>query len=266
MGARFCASHRVSPANLTLILTPSTRDLKSQSLHKMSTTKRSFKRPFQPSISFNFGHRTCDRGPPPCAAQTSTPLPATVQSSLLNVGMRVRKSVPEGYQTQQKLPFTPERDTVNLSSDFTTLVPYCGIFKIGCHETKPPPCEEDLPPLKFDSDDWGFLSSQESSASSDSLQPTVTVPVVSNHKRRREDDDDDLEFESQPDSPRSYPPFSHTRMPNLDRLRPIALPKTRKKPIPEPSELTMIDVGDFREAEFFRPEEWGSDWDCADET
>lgn len=237
----------------------------------MSTTKRSFKRPFQPSISFNFGHRTCDSGPPP-RAQKATPscalpaLPATVQSSLLNVGMRVRKSVPEGYQTQEKLPFTPERDSVNLSSGFTTLVPYCGIFKIGCHDIKPPPFEEDLPPLKFDSDDWGFLSSQESSASSDSLQPTVTVPVVSSHKRRREDDDDDDDIESQPDSPRSYPPFSHTRMPNLDRLRPIALPKTRKKPVPDPSELTMIDVGDFGEAEFFRPDEWGSGWDHADET
>lgn len=167
---------------------------------------------------------------------------------------------------QRKLPSTPECSSVNLSSGLT---PYCGIFKIGCHDTNPPPFEENLPPLEFDSDDWGFPSSQESIASSDSLQPTVTVPAVSSHKRRREDDDDDLDIGSQPDSPRSYPPFSHTRMPNLDRLRPIALPKTRKKPILEPFELTeseMIDAKDFGEADFFRPDEWGSDWGHVDET
>ena len=237
----------------------------------MSTTKRSFKRPFQPSISSYFGYPTCDGGPPP-RAQTSTPssaLPATVQSSLLNVGMRVRKSVAEGYQTQRKVPFTPERNNVILSRGFTALVPYCGIFKIGCHDMKPTPFEENLPSLQFDSDDWGFLSSQESSASSDSLRPTVTVPLVSSHKRRREDEDDELDNGSQPGSPQFYPPFSHTRMPNLDRLRPIALPKTRKKPVLEPFELKeseMIDVGDFDEAEFFRPDEWGSDESHAGET
>lgn len=236
----------------------------------MSTTKRSFKRPFQPSSSFTFGHRTCDT-----RAQTPTPsctLPAphaTVQTSLLKVGMRVRKSVPDGYQTQRKFSSTLERNSVNLSSGFTTLVPYCGLFKIGCHDKKPPPSEKNLPPLEFDSDDWGFPSSQESIASSDSLQPLITVPVASSHKRCREDDDDDLDIESQPDSPRSYPPFSHTRMPNLDRLRPIALPKTRKKPIVEPFELTeseMIDARDFGEADFFRPDEWGPNWGHVDET
>ena len=46
------------------------------------------------------------------------------------------------------------------------------------------------------------------------------------------------------------------------------MPKTRKKPIVEPFELTeseMIDVKDFGEAVFFRPDEWGSDWGHADE-
>lgn len=242
--------------------------------------KRSFKRPFQPSISSYFGHPTNDSGPTP-AAQMSTPnyaLTTAIQSSLLNVGMRVRKSVPEGYQTHTKLScrlssaynhLTPERNIVTPSRGSTGMVPYCGILKIEDQNTQLAPSEEDLPPLQFDSDDWGFLSSQKPKASSDSLQPMVTMPMVSSHKRRREDEDDELDAESQTVSPRSYPPFSHTRMPNLDQLRPIALLKTRKKLGLEPFELKeseMIDMGDFGEAEFFRPDEWGKEWGHADET
>lgn len=255
-----------------------------QSLRKtdtMATTKRSFKRPFQPSINSHFGHPTPNRPSAP-GAETSTPssiLPNTIQSSLLNVGMRIRKSVLEGYQTQRissySLPttynnITPERNSVTPSRGFTGLVPYCGILKIGGHDTQPsPPSEEDLPPLQFDCNDWGLLSSQESKASSDSLQPVLTIPMVSSHKRRHEDEDDELDVELRPVSPRSYPPFSHTRMPNLDQLRPIALPKTRKKPVLEPLELReseMIDVVDFEEADFLRPGEWGKGWNHADET
>ena len=246
----------------------------------MSTTKRSFKRPFQPSISSCFGHSASDSGPTP-GAQTSIPRPAiptSIQSSLLNVGMRVRKSVPEGYQTHRKLScglpsnynhLTLQRNSVTASRGFTGLVPYCGILKIGGHNTQLAPSEESLLPLQFDSDDWGFSSSQELKASSESFQPVITTSVVSSHKRRREDEDDELDVESQPISPQSYPPFSHTRMPNLHQLRPIALPNTRKNSGLEPfewKESEMIDMGNFREAEFFRPDEWGKDWGHADET
>ncbi len=172
--------------------------------------------------------------------------------------MRVRKSVSEGYLTQRKsscglprayddlTPAPPERNGFTLSRGFT-----------GHHNPQGPPSEDDLPPLQFDIDDWEFQSSQESEASSDPTQPMATVPVASSHKRRCEDDE--LVVESEPASPRSYPPFSHTRMPNLDKLRPIAVPKTRKKPLVRPFELKeseMIDVGDFGEADFFRPDEW----------
>jgi len=90
------------------------------------------------------------------------------------------------------------------------------------------------------------------------------------NKRRREDPEDgyfpdpaipDDQLDFQPVSPRSYP-ISHTRMPNLDSLRPIAMPKTRRKQhatvlhtrqIPS---YEMGDVDDFEEAEFFRPDDW----------
>ena len=192
--------------------------------------------------------------------------------------MRVRKSVPEGYRTQRKssygLPNTcnylpPERNGGPPSRRFSGLVPYCGILNIGSHNMHPVPSEEDLPALHFDNDDWGVLSSQESNASSDSLRDVVTVPEMTGLKRRRADDEDELDVELQPLSPRSFPPFSHTRMPNLDQLRPIAVPKTRRKPAFEPYELKeheMIDVGDFGDADFFRPDEWEKDWGHADET
>lgn len=254
-----------------------------QSLRKidtMPTKKRSFKRPFQPSISSYFGNHTHDSDMLPVAqmSTSSSTLPTIIQSSLLNVGMRVRKSIPQGYQTQRKLTCGlpdayrhpgPEHNSVTPSRGFTGLVPYCGILNTGGHSIQPAPSEEDLPPLQFDSGDWAFLSSQKSEASCEYLVPVVTVPVVSSHKRRREDEDDELDVESQPVSPRSYPPFSHTRMPNLDQLRPIALPKTRKKAVLEALELKeseMIDVEDFGEADFFRPDEFGKDWGHADKT
>lgn len=230
----------------------------------MSTTERSFKRPYQSSIGSYLGQSTRDSGST-AGTQMLAPrstLPTAIQSSLLNVGMRVRKSVPEGYRTQPKLSCgltdalnnpTSEHDSVTPPRGFTGLVPYCGILRTGGHNIQPAPAEEDLPPLLFDCDDCGFMPSQESTASSDSLRPTVTLPVVTSHKHLREDEDDELDAKSQSISPRSYPPFSHTRMPNLDRLRPIALPRTRKKqkPVYEWSELKeseMIDVGDFEEA------------------
>ena len=240
------------------------------------SAKRSFKRPFQPSISSYFGHvRDTDCHPATTQTPTLSPiLPATIQSSLLNVGMRVRKSVPDGYKTKQKMfcdlskPFgtsiSKSDPTRSASTSFNGLLPYCGILKVGGHESQQPvPEEADLPPLQSDHDDWGFPSSQESNVSiisDSSLIAPACVPIatISSNKRRREDaDEEDLDLESQPVSPRSRP-ISHTRMPNLNDIRPIALPKSRRKAsqAEEIKESEMVDVWDFGEAEFLRPAEW----------
>ena len=240
------------------------------------SAKRSFKRPFQPSISSYFG-RINDADCHPATAPTSTlspVLPATIQSSLLNVGMRVRKSVPEGYKTKQKMfcdlskPFgassSKSSRTRSASTSFNGLLPYCGILKVGGHESQVPvPEETGLPPLQSNSDDWSFPSSQESNTSTISntslIAPShVSIATTSSNKRRREDaDEEDLDLESQPVSPRSRP-ISHTRMPNLNDIRAIALPKSRSKvsQAEEIEESEMVDVGDFGEAVFLRPDVW----------
>ncbi|KAI2468107.1 ribonucleotide reductase inhibitor-domain-containing protein [Annulohypoxylon bovei var. microspora] len=82
----------------------------------------------------------------------SPPLPATVQANLLSVGMRVRKSVPEGYKTGGYSAFAlfdenanPQthgtmgegRSRANAISTPRELLPFCGIHKVGGLDTQP---------------------------------------------------------------------------------------------------------------------------------
>ncbi|KAL1963646.1 hypothetical protein VTN77DRAFT_7967 [Rasamsonia byssochlamydoides] len=87
---------------------------------------------------------------------TPTPvLPAKVQASLLTVGMRIRKSVPEGYKTEQKKlteytvsnavnSETPGAVYTQTRTCYAELEPFCGIHKIGnfAVQTFPRPAEE----------------------------------------------------------------------------------------------------------------------------
>ncbi|KAI1150953.1 ribonucleotide reductase inhibitor-domain-containing protein [Nemania diffusa] len=84
----------------------------------------------------------------------STPdLPASVQSNLLSVGMRIRKSVPEGYKTGDYNAFAlwdesdansaidimgeGQRSRANAFSSPRELLPFCGIHKVGGLDTQP---------------------------------------------------------------------------------------------------------------------------------
>jgi hypothetical protein len=97
----------------------------------------------------------------PSSATTSTTyhsshlpnLPATVQANLLSVGMRVRKSVPEGYKTGDYNAFAlwdessdavpnleimgeGQRSRANAFSSPRELLPFCGIHKVGGLDTQ----------------------------------------------------------------------------------------------------------------------------------
>ncbi|KAI3326902.1 hypothetical protein HD806DRAFT_485356 [Xylariaceae sp. AK1471] len=84
----------------------------------------------------------------------STPnLPASVQANLLSVGMRIRKSVPEGYKTGNYSAFAlwdendacpatavtmgeGQRSRANAFSSPRELLPFCGIHKVGGLDTQ----------------------------------------------------------------------------------------------------------------------------------
>ncbi|ROT35430.1 hypothetical protein SODALDRAFT_328771 [Sodiomyces alkalinus F11] len=93
----------------------------------------------------------------PVAASSQPILPANVQTNLLNVGMRVRKSVPEGYKTgtyssfklwsdvdnthvpvsSSAEPPTTSRSATLAASSQRELLPFCGIHKVGGLATQP---------------------------------------------------------------------------------------------------------------------------------
>lgn len=83
-----------------------------------------------------------------CSHHSRQPLlPANVQANLLSVGMRIRKSVPEGYKTNGPSAFKlwtdntplPARATHNapLRATARELLPFCGINKVGGLDTQP---------------------------------------------------------------------------------------------------------------------------------
>ena len=94
------------------------------------------KRPFQPPIDSIFARRSPAPPPPhPRAPPSSTPaLPASIQASLLAVGMRVRKAVPEGYKTR---PRSPPADATAPSTAAAAprrraeLAPFCALLRVG---------------------------------------------------------------------------------------------------------------------------------------
>ncbi|KAI1109443.1 ribonucleotide reductase inhibitor-domain-containing protein [Nemania sp. NC0429] len=81
-------------------------------------------------------------------------IPASVQANLLSVGMRIRKSVPEGYKTGDYNAFAlwdesdaisantgtmgeGQRSRANAFSSPRELLPFCGIHKVGGLDTQP---------------------------------------------------------------------------------------------------------------------------------
>ena len=221
----------------------------------MTDPARHSKRPFQPSISSFFGRRDVECSQVswsrPALPPAAPPLPASVQSSLLQVGMRVRKAVPEGYKnepvnrlgTRSTFPYARDAFTSSnraiggLSSHAPAaeLTPYCGLHKVGGHSV-PASSERPAPffsPSLFN--DGAFGSSQESTdstVSADSMPAQWTIPCGSSHKRRFEDEDlpheplifEDMDEEADGavrDTIEGLPPVS------IGQLRPLAMPRTR---------------------------------------
>ncbi|KAK1763620.1 putative ribonucleotide reductase [Phialemonium atrogriseum] len=152
--------------------------------------------------------------PAAAAAVISPELPAHVQSNLLNVGMRVRKSVPEGYKTGSSYSAfalwadadadagssppstaptpTPTPAAGSALSSRRELLPFCGIHKVGGLAAQPAwslspsaTATEDhliLLPVPALDDVPSLTSSQESAASTDDdhhpVIPTISVTAA----------------------------------------------------------------------------------------
>ncbi|KAF4983158.1 hypothetical protein FZEAL_1381 [Fusarium zealandicum] len=115
--------------------------------------------PSQRQITSFFNARSCtdpvdattNRAPQPA-------LPSAVQSNLLSVGMRVRKSVPEGYKTVGPSAFKIWTDNAPVATSITDsapakglsreLLPFCGINKVGGLDSQPEfEGDDDVPDL-----------------------------------------------------------------------------------------------------------------------
>jgi hypothetical protein len=117
--------------------------------------------PSQRQITSFFSARTPAES---MAAEAEKPLqpvlPSTVQANLLSVGMRVRKSVPEGYKTVGTSAFklwtdnappvntTKTTARVPIKGASRELLPFCGINRVGGLDTQPDfEREDDVPDI-----------------------------------------------------------------------------------------------------------------------
>ena len=255
------------------------------------TSTHVHKRPFQPSIPSSFSFSSSQSQSP------STPLlPPSIQSSLLNLGMRIRKSVPEGYKTvpkhnptaSQTLPHTPLRQ-YNKSQE---LSPFCGLHKIGNLYSQPPATptsvsqeeeeqkdfELDLPQLLFNEEDgydFSPASSQESTPekerNSTMLDSLTSTPLGWQSKKRIWDEnegeeegrEDDVGLIALMEQDHQIPSLVTTSPSySTHHLRTLAQPKTRRKLFCSGTLDPKLQLGgtgeDFAEATFFNVEEWRS--------
>lgn len=193
------------------------------------------------------------------------PVPANVQSNLINVGMRVRKSVPEGYKTgnysafalfsenNTSAPAAPSEKTqlkTRPRAGARELTPFCGILKVGglaqqqwgiynpggSYQSHTNVYEEEMD----ETDEVPFLSSQGSTISTAS----VNTPTRENKRRFFEEDEDEGEDERKDYSSREF------------GERKLAAPKRKKwasKVAARAGQENVTVVGqdvDFEDAEF----------------
>lgn len=204
------------------------------------------RRRFQPPITSFFTSESFPSDPTSSSRQaqqyqgslSSPPLPDEVQSSLLTVGMRIRKSVPEGYKTHQPIYSSPSDHRSRcitgslvkypgstLKSEpssttygaYTELTPLCGLHKIGGMAVQPMPS---APVNAYGYGPWGGSAEQAEESDPWSLPSTQesidsNLPAVPSNKRSYEcegdEGDDGYGFLSQQ---QLCFPFGHLSMPH----------------------------------------------------
>jgi Ribonucleotide reductase inhibitor len=229
-------------------------------------SERQAKRPYQSNITSYFPSIQPASSTPsqPAPARCTPPLPAAIQSSLLNVGMRIRKSVPEGYKTGHycgsgtvaggsSLPYATAGKIASQSSNdrhLTELAPYCGIMKVGDYALqrddydKRPGCEID-DALCYDQFDFPDGSQGSTIISTPSADAMPASPQTVNPQKRPLGNESEYEIGEMPLSPFIFtdltpppppPPASLPDYPvsgistrSINLSRPFARPRGRRK-------------------------------------
>lgn len=239
--------------------------------------ERAPKRQFQPSIS-NYFHPLQRSDGPSLSQSPAAVIAASVQASLLNVGMRVRKAVPEGYKrtpASSKLKYEERslsRSVPPLTQTRTAeLAPFCGIHKIGgyaCQELQntnngAQGMEEDI----------GYpLSSQESWDSSISTGSIPALPIQDTlvYRKHAREAEGDMEQEIQDAIISAQMYSSGFSRDTIVSTRRIAQPFSRKQcaGLLETTRDTFATIvnSDFEDAQFLQVEppvadvEMDDDW------
>lgn len=219
--------------------------------------QKSKRRRFQVPITRYFNASEIPSSIVPDESTLSPPLPQHVQSNLLTVGMRIRKSVPEGYKTMlvKQSMITPhvsasssDATPFSDSTSYNELSPYCGLHKIGGMAVQPLPqhisntsaagfssaqSSITLSAAEQEEDPFSFPSSQESTISTaSSIQPH-------SGRNKRVFDDEVDEDEQQTHNPYDHFSTNPTGMLELNSLmrlgqgnsstsRMIAKPRSRR--------------------------------------
>jgi len=175
----------------------------------------------------------------------SPALPPSIQSNLLSVGMRVRKSVPEGYKTGSYSAFTlfnenapqpvPEERKADVERSTRPvmygarreLTPFCGLMKVGGMAVQ----EQEV------SEDGWICGSQESATSNVSEGSAMGSGKRRFEDEEEEEDEDEMMFVE----------------------RKLAMPKSRLSKGKTGQE--NMDLEDFEEAEFLDPQWRGEGMD-----
>lgn len=229
------------------------------------------KRPFQPSITSYFSNRDTDPNatsrPNRTTSPLSPPLPADTQASLLSVGMRVRKSVPEGYKTHKTLgtdgfpfpstaqpaPTAPHRSSHSGTST-RELQPLCGLHKTGGWAAQDVPPSSAPAAMEGDGSEYGDLpgltmSQNTLSSTQNSFMYATSGQSNSSRKRAYEDEveeDMDALFDDSGDAEKTEVSMHRTD-------RPIASMKSSLRKGRTNGVVRVVGEDDFDEAAFLAP-------------
>ncbi|KAI4176571.1 MAG: hypothetical protein LQ343_000862 [Gyalolechia ehrenbergii] len=223
-------------------------------------TERPSKRRHQTDITTYFNSTLATTAPHDenLSSTLSPAIPASIQSSLLNVGMRIRKSVPEGYKTK-RCDFMPLRSKTSgvrhgSGTGYAELVPFCGMVKTGGYEVQSShqspqqrvpssgtwfECGDD------DDDEGGTLASSQESVREDGAAALGGRVALQAGKRRFIDEEEECEEENAAYADRD----TNTSLSPMIAPRPMSQARNRRAGA---ATKKSPCEGDFEEATFLR--------------